>query len=229
MKRGRLFIFFAAILLSCGGGQNNLKPYYFPYAEFQSAKVYVFVDQNDSNNVSYWNFKTFVQGTDTFFTTTVFNKELKPNTIYVNSIKNDGAYLEKMIQFVQDTIQLTYNIKQNEVFKWELQASQSISMLMNLQVENAVQELFTERRFETKPKSMECMGKMYPCIEVIDRMQINMHNDNRTVTEERFKTGYFAKGIGLIEFTTSFTNGTQEHFKLEKILDENAWSNLIKN
>lgn len=218
------------LIQACGVKPTDIKKFYFPYPEFIHPKVYVYSSADgDSVNTTYWSFKTFVQESDTFFTTTVFDKNLKPNTIYVNYIKPDGAYLQKMIYIVQDTIQLTYLVEQNEVYKWKIKKDQKLTMFMTLTMDAASQEIFSERSFEKKLVEKDWMGKTCQTLMVIDKMNISLMKDNRTSTEERYKTGYFVEGVGLVEFTTAMPDGTEEHFKLEKILSEKDWVELIQN
>lgn len=208
-------------ILSCGNKKPSLKPYYFPYADFFTAKVYKYVNAKDTADFQYWRFETGAKDGDTVMTTGIYNSNLRLLTAYHNKITDEGSRLQLMFVSLGDSTSLYQcEVKRNESFSWKVDPKVPIVLSFGMKSMDGLEsrEIISERTFEAKKEILNFKGENYECILVKESTMFNFATGNKTRSEEQQRTSYFAKGVGLIQYETFYADGKSELFKLDAII-----------
>lgn len=215
-----ILVFSIGFLLSCGK-KSSLKPYYFPYPDFFTPKVYKYVNAKDTADFQYWRFETGAKNGDTVMTTGIYNSNLRLLTAYHNKITDEGSRLQLMFVNLGDSTTLYQcEVKQNESFNWEVKPKTPIVLSFGMKSIDGKEsrEIVSERSFESKKEMLNFNGENYECVVVKESTMFNFATGNKTRSEEQQRTSYFAKGVGLIQYETFYANGESELFKLDQII-----------
>jgi len=221
MKRAWIYLLIVFVVISCGNKKNNLKSYYFPYAEFTTAKVYKYVNVKDTNEIMYWRLETGAQNGDTVMSIGIYNTNLTLKSVFHNKITNEGAQLQSMLINTGDSIMpVNCEIKDNESFNWEYTKNApwflSFSFINPDKISS--QDIVSERNVEQEKQKIVVNNQSYECIVVKESTIFNEISNNRTRSEEQQRTSYFAYGVGLVKFETFNANGSSEIFELKEII-----------
>jgi hypothetical protein len=220
MKKAIFLLLSMGVLLSCGNKKPFVKPYYFPYTDFFTPKVYKYVNAKDTSQVQYWRFETGAKNGDTMLTTGIYDSHLRLLTVYHNKITDEGSRLQLMFINPGDSNTLfPCEVKQNESFNWEVKPATPI--FLSFSMKNATgqsTEIVSERNFQPKKETLSFKNETYECVVVKESTMINRISNNRTRSEEQQRTSYFAKGVGLIQYETFYANGKNELFSLDEII-----------
>jgi hypothetical protein len=221
MKRTLVFLLGVFFISSCGNKNLSIKSYYFPYADFLTAKVYKYVNAKDSTQVQYWRFQTGTKNGDTVMTTGIYDGNLRLLTAYHNKITDEGSRLQLMFVNVGDSVSMyKCEVKKNESFNWEVKPNTPVLLSFSMKNDGGTEsrEVVSERNFEPKKQTLILNGQTYDCQVIKESTMINLVTNNRTRSEEQQRTSYFAKGVGLIQYETFYANGKTEMFQLKEII-----------
>ncbi|MEZ4887465.1 MAG: hypothetical protein R3E32_22220 [Chitinophagales bacterium] len=224
----RLLLLFMFTLLSQLLFAQNLEDCFFPINKLQKTKVYQFEVAQKPELTQYWKMKSVEKNEKWILTTQVYNADFQITELAVEWIDSTGSKLEQLIQFDEKGKGDTVELVENDVFRWQQKADETIrwSMLFNND-ENETLFFAKERTHINSCSPPQYRGKNYYTVCFKDAL----HSVNSDTYEELFtfsQISYYANHLGLIGFDRSFEYDEQKNvnFRLVKILKEKKWRKL---
>ena len=84
------------------------------------------------------------------------------------------------------------------------------------------------RQYIGSSKDYVFQKKAYPSIQFKDTYRHSVKADKNIRTSDFHQEAFYCKGIGLVEYQREFADGLKLHYKLEKIISNEAWLILKK-
>jgi hypothetical protein len=223
-----LFLYFNAWSIICfAQTEIRLKAYYFPYQNFFEPVVYKYVNTENSNDIFYCFLETKVIEKDTIIASNTFDQafyevdadtekitpqgiELKTYTIYVSGIKVPTRPIHK------------------DIFRWQQNKEDKIKWSARYRSPFGEESIRKMREYLGSRDNYSFQQKDYPSIAFKDtyRHSIKVNKDVRTT--DFYQESRYCKGIGLVDYQREMENGVKLHYKLEKIISNEAWEVLKK-
>ncbi|HLP12521.1 MAG TPA: hypothetical protein VK177_11365 [Flavobacteriales bacterium] len=216
-----LIVLTALLAFSQKSNKLDIRPYYFPYAQFLNPTVYAYErigNTSGTNNLFYWYMVTVVNNKDTIFYTSSYSENFLLLDTMTERISKKGSELVGFNYFDKHT-----RLTKTDVFKWKQAIKESI--FFAYESGSTEDETVTEKKRTLTNASLEVMynNKSYPAIEMTDVFTNRYKNGKPSTSFNR--TCMYAKGIGLVQFTNKLPEGNQT-LVLKKIYSEQEWEKL---
>lgn len=218
----------SSLSISCfAQTETTLKPYYFPYQNFFEPVVYKYVNTENANDIFYCFLETKVIAKDTIIVSSTFDQafyevdagtekitpqgiELKTYTIYVSGVKIPTRPIHK------------------DIFRWQQNKEDKIKWSARYRSPFGEESIRKMREYLGNRDNYSFQQKDYPSIAFKDTYRHSIKADKSVRTTDFHQEARYCKGIGLVDYQREMENGVKLHYKLEKIISNEAWEVLKK-
>ena len=202
-----------AFSVSC----KTSKKFYFNNHVIPETKIYKFVNENDSNDIVYW--EMFYTTKDTFVTNT-YDSNLFLTNEFVETLDHSGSKLIKYTSYYEFHDQpAKANITKDDVFSWT--TTDPIQYEVNYRVEQDQISILKERKYLSDQKII--FNNRFIKTKIFKDSFIV--TENSKVLDSTYNISYYAKGLGVIQFNSHIGQEINK-MKLDKILTKNEFQAL---
>lgn len=218
-----LLFFLVCSTASSSNEGTNLKPYYFPYDEFHTPKIYKYVDQNNPDNIQYWLMEMRIVGSDTILVTKAYNAELKQIELFRERINSEGTTMIEFTMMDESKVTRTKPVD-TEVYLWQQSKDDPITWSATYQSEYGEEQLAKTREFVSTTDSRVFKNTNHKTIKFKDTFTHSVKNSDWSDAYDYYQYSFYCQGLGMIEYERFLPNGNVIHYYLDKVLTEEQWN-----
>jgi hypothetical protein len=177
--------FLLLVFVSCNSkGKESCRSYYFPVQNFMQEKIYVFVNESNTEDTVFWAMKTTLAGSDTIFNTRIYNS--KTNLEKITERYENGTAFMREYSVYRDGVEIPCRVEDSTVYACNQQENNTVSW--------SFWYINNEQKFRLKKKRNQI--KRDENQEVfLDKMQMNIEGKEEAYDYTVRITYEFNKGI----------------------------------
>jgi hypothetical protein len=223
-----LFLFLNAWSITCfAQTEQNLKAYYFPYQNFFEPVVYKYVNTENSNDILYCFMETKIIEKDTLIESITFDQAFYEVDAGVEKITAQGAELKTYTIYITGIITPTRPLHK-DLFSWQQDTQDKIKWSARYTSPFGEESIRKMREYIGQGDKYTFQEKEYPSISFEDTYRHSIKAGKSIQTTDFHQEALYCKGIGLVDYQREMENGIKFHYKLEKIMSNEAWEALKK-
>ena len=221
-----LFLFISSCFTaSLAQTERTLKAYYFPYQNFFEPVVYKYVNTENPNDIFYCFMQTTVIDKDTLIESNVFDQAFYEISTGVEEVTDQGTELKNYTIYITGIITPTRPIHK-DIFRWQQNKQDKIKWSARYSSPFGEESIRKMREYVGLSDNYTFEKKEYPSISFIDTYRHSIKADNSIKTTDFHQEARYCKGIGLVDYTRKMADDVELHYKLEKIISNEAWETL---
>jgi hypothetical protein len=202
-----------------------LKAYYFPYQNFFKPVVYKYVNTENPNDIFYCFMQTTVVGKDTLIESNVYDQAFYEISSGVEEVTNQGTKLKTYTIFITGITTPTRPIHK-DIFRWQQGKQDKIKWSARYTSPFGEESIRKMREYTGLSDSYTFEKKEYPSVTFNDTYRHSIKADKSIKTTDFHQEALYCKGIGLVDYTRKMADDVELHYKLEKIISNEAWEAL---
>jgi len=207
-------LFFTILLHGCSSYQS----YYFENLRPNTTKVYKFMDENDPEEIAYWEISTSAKGN--IMNTNTYDKDFSLTSEFYEKITKKGAKLIRYVNYydwVEGPIEA--EIVEDGVFSWN--EENTISYKVRLYVQQDTVYITKTRQFVAYV-DFEYENRIINVKQFEDTYSLEVNGKSY---DDSYHVSYYAKDIGIVQFNTHLSNQASR-MKLTDILNLDEFQKL---
>lgn len=205
----------------------TLKAYYFPYQSFFEPVVYKYVNTKNPNDILYCFMETKIMEKDTLIETVTFDQAFYEVDAGVEKITPQGAELKTYTIYITGIITPTRPIHK-DLFRWQQNKQDKIKWSARYTSPFGEESIRKMRKYTGQGDKYTFQKKEYQSIAFKDTYRHSIKAGKSIQTTDFDQEVLYCKGIGLVDYQRVMENGIKLHYKLEKIMSNEAWEALKK-
>ncbi|MDX9791063.1 MAG: hypothetical protein RBT61_09565, partial [Candidatus Kapabacteria bacterium] len=219
-----IFFIFLLACMSCTKEPLGYKLYYFPFAEFNTPKVYCYENIRDKQDKCYYGLKSISSQGSSYLHIEIYDSEFKQTESIRLSINNQGAFANEYV-FSYDSLKVPMKIYADTAMIWEPNdASKFLFEASHNRPDSRNQQIVKKvRNYSGKTGNFIFKNINYKTVELKEDVFINDGNDKLTLFNI---TQNFARNLGLVSFEVQQTGSPTKSYILTEIMNFNEWKNL---
>lgn len=223
-----LFLFLNAWSITClAQTEQNLKAYYFPYQDFFEPVVYKYVNTENPNDILYCFMETKIEENDTLIASITFDQAFYEVDAGIEKITPQGAELKEYTIYITGIITPTRPIHK-DLFRWEQNKEDKIKWSARYTSPFGEESIRKMRQYVGHRENYSFQQKERPSITFKDAYRHSIKAGQSIKTTDFHQEALYCKGIGLVDYQREMENGIKLHYKLDKIISNEAWELLKK-
>lgn len=211
--KSTFLLIIVSITISC----KTTKSYYFNEENIPETKVYKFVNENDENDIVYW--EMYYTNNDTLVTNT-YNSKLLLQNEFIEVLGKSNSRLIKYTsyyEFHEHPVKAT--VSKNLVFNWS--DKEQAEYKVDFQVKQDKITITKKRKYLSNEEVVYNGRKLKT-----KKYEDTYYVDINSVKQEPSKNiSYYAEGLGVIQFNSHTISGVDKMI-LESILTEKEFKKL---
>jgi len=205
----------------------TLKAYYYPYQNFFEPVVYKYVNTDNPNDILYCFMETKVEKEDTIIASITFDQSFYKIASGLEKITTQGTELQLYTIYITGITTPTRPIHK-DIFRWQQNKEEKIKWSARYTSSFGEESIRKMREYVGLRDQYTFQKKEYPSIAFKDVYRHSIKANNSIETTDFHQESLYCKGIGLVDYQREMKNGVQLHYKLEKIISNEAWEALQK-
>lgn len=196
----------------------DLRSYYFQMSNFQTNKIYKYVDRNDQTNVQQIRMRYELDNNDTIFYSETLDELSRPKEVFIEKIDGINSKIVDYFLVEYDSLGLARkgfsDVKKREVFSFD---ESNYPLLWKVKANNKGRPEIIEKKrtFLFKDTVLAILDNDTKCIIFKDEYLIK---DPESISFYTFyQNTYYALRLGMVRFERFFSNGFVYDYWLEEI------------
>ncbi len=213
--------------ISLAQTETTLKAYYFPYQNLFEPVVYKYVNTENPNDIFYCFMKTKVVNKDTLIESNVFDQAFYEVSTGIEVVKPQGTELKTYTIYITGILTPTRPIHK-DIFRWQQSKQDKIKWSARYTSQFGEESIRKMREYLGESAPYRFQKETYPSITFKDTYRHSIKAGDHIETTDFDQEAVYCKGIGLVDYQREMENGVKFHYKLEKIMSNEAWESLKK-
>lgn len=223
-----LFLFLSSwFTTSLAQTEITLKAYYYPYQNFFEPVVYKYVNTDNPNDILYCFMETKVVDKDTITASVTFDQAFYKVASGVEKITSQGTELQHYTIYITGITTPTRTIHK-DIFRWEQKKQEKIKWSARYTSPFGEESIRKMREYIGPSDKYTFQQKEYPSVVFKDVYRHSVKANKSVQTTDFHQESLYCKGIGLVDYQRKMEKGVKLHYKLEKIISNEAWQALKK-